>query len=66
MNIEKLSNDDLEFINGGSKIPYLVQSGDTLGELAKKFHCSVEEICKWNNIIDPNVIDVNQLLIFKF
>ena len=64
--MNKLNDDELENVIGGSQIPYLVQTGDTLGELAKKFHCSVEDICKWNKITDPNKIELNQKLIFKF
>ena len=61
-----MRDEDLEMVIGGSQIPYVIQNGDTLGELAKKFHCSIEDICKWNNIKDPNHIDVNQKLIFKY
>lgn len=61
-----LSDEDLEMVNGGTKIPYIVQSGDTLGILATKFNCSVEDICRWNNIKDPNKIDAGQKLIFKY
>ena len=60
-----LSDDILEYVQGGSKIPYIIQSGDTLGKLADKFHVSIEDICKWNNIADPNVINAGQKLIFK-
>lgn len=61
-----INDKELEIISGGSVIPYLVKSGDTLGALSKKFNCSIEDICKWNNITDPNKIEVNQKLIFKF
>jgi len=61
-----INDKEVETINGGSIIPYLVKSGDTLGALSKKFNCSIEDICKWNNITDPNKIEVNQKLIFKF
>ena len=47
-------------------IPYLVQQGDTLGKLAARFHCTVEQACEWNNIADPNKLQVGQKLIFKF
>lgn len=47
-------------------IPYIVQQGDTLGQLAKHFHCTIEEVCKWNDIKDPNILQVGQKLIFKF
>lgn len=61
-----INDKELETISGGSIISYLVKSGDTLGALSKKFNCSIEDICKWNNIIDPNKIEINQKLIFKF
>ena len=61
-----INDEELNEVRGGTKIPYIVQTGDTLGELAKKFHCTVEEVCKWNDIKDPNKIDAGQLLIFKF
>ena len=47
-------------------IPYIVQQGDTLGALAKKFHCTIEEACKWNDITNPNQLQIGQKLIFKF
>lgn len=61
-----LSDELLECIWGGSKIPYIIQPGDTLGDLTKKFHCSIEEACRWNNIEDPNKIFAGEKLIFKF
>ena len=62
----QLSDEKLQFVEGGSKIPYIVKPGDTLGDLAKKFHCEVSDICKWNNIKDPNKIEVDQKLFFLF
>lgn len=61
-----LDDKDLEQVIGGTSIPYHVKSGDTLEKLAQKFHCTVEEICSWNNISDPNKIAIDQKLIFKF
>ncbi len=57
---------DLEQVIGGSKIPYLIQKGDTLSAIARDFKVSVDDICKWNNISDPNKIEVGQKLIIKF
>lgn len=62
----ELRDDELSEISGGTKIPYIVQKGDTLGALAQKFHCTVEDLCKWNKIQDPNQIDVDQKLIILF
>ncbi len=57
---------DLEQVIGGSKIPYLIQKGDTLSEIAKDFKVSVDDLCKWNNIVDPNKIEVGQKIIIKY
>ena len=64
--MNNLTDRELDTITGGTKIPYLVKRGDTLDALATKFHCTVENICKWNNIKDPNIIFIGQKLIFKF
>lgn len=61
-----INENELDGVTGGTKIPYIVQNGDTLGELVKKFHCTLEQVCKWNNIKDPNKISAEQKLIFKF
>ena len=65
-NMTSISDNELYEVTGGTKIPYIVQRGDTLSKLAEKFHCTVEQVCKWNNIKDPNKIDEGQKLIFKF
>lgn len=64
--MRKLSDEELEMVNGGTQIPYIIKSGDTLGVLSTKFNCSIEDICKWNSIKDPNKINAGQKLIFKF
>lgn len=66
MKMVPLSDEDLEMVNGGTQIPYIIKSGDTLGVLSTKFNCSVEDICKWNDIKDPNKINAGQKLIFKY
>jgi len=62
----QINDKELNEINGGTKIPYVVQKGDTLSDLAKKFKCTIEDICKWNKIEDPNNILVNQVLRIYF
>ena len=64
--IQMLNDDTLDVVNGGSRIPYIIQTGDTLGELSKKFKCSIEEICRWNNIKDPNKINAGDTLTFWY
>ena len=61
-----LHDDQLDQVNGGTQIPYLVQPGDTLQKIAEKYHCTVEDLCRWNNIQNPNLLLVNQKLIIKF
>jgi LysM repeat protein len=47
----------------GTKVTYLVQSGDNLAAIAAKFNSIVDEILKLNNLDDPNLIGVGQCLI---
>ncbi|MCB2289216.1 DUF3794 domain-containing protein [Clostridium sp. CS001] len=42
---------------------YVVQSGDTLWKIAKKYNTTIQEIARVNQIEDPNVIKVSQKLI---
>ena len=41
---------------------YTVKPGDTLWSLSKRFNVSIEELVKWNNIKDRNLIIVGQVL----
>lgn len=49
----------------GTKIEYVVQSGDTLDLIASKFNSTVEDIMLQNKITDKNKIDVGQILIVR-
>jgi lysozyme len=44
---------------------YTVRKGDTLSEIAEMYETTVEQLAKWNNIADVNVIKVGQKLIVK-
>ena len=66
-----LPNPDLELptatpipadIPRGTKIPYVVQAGDSLAGIASKFNSIVDEIVKANNLEDANSIFVGQTL----
>lgn len=35
---------------------YTIQSGDTLTKISKKFGTSINQLCAWNNISNPNLI----------
>lgn len=62
----ELKDNELENVTGGSILPYLVEAGDTLAAIAKKFNCSVEELQRWNKIENVDKIDVGQKLVIKF
>lgn len=47
----------------GTKLEYIVQSGDSLGYIASLFNSTIEAIVKENNITDQNAIKVGDLLI---
>ena len=66
MNTEKLNDEVLDEISGGSIIPYQIQPGDTLGAVSKKFNVSLDQLMRWNNIKDPNLVTVGQQLKIKF
>lgn len=39
---------------------HIVESGDTLGAIAKKYDLAVADLVKWNEIDDPDKITVGQ------
>lgn len=44
---------------------YTVVAGDTLSGIAARFGVTVAQLCEWNNITNPNLIYVGQVLIVK-
>lgn len=44
---------------------YVVKPNDTLNKIADMFDVKAEDIAKENNIADPNLINVGQILIFE-
>ena len=66
MNVSPLNDEELQDVSGGTQIPYIVAPGDTIEEIAKRFRCTVEQICRWNNIRNPQDIKVNQKLVIRF
>jgi LysM repeat protein len=47
----------------GTKLDYVVASGDSLGAIANKFNTTIEAIIEENNITDPNALFVGQALV---
>ncbi|QTN01369.1 LysM peptidoglycan-binding domain-containing protein [Sediminibacillus dalangtanensis] len=48
---------------GSGASTYTVQSGDNLSSIAVKFGVTVAQLQEWNNISDPNAIQIGQVLI---
>ena len=61
-----MNDDMLEQVSGGSKLAYVVEAGDTLKKLADKYHVSVDQLCKWNGISNPDSLMIGQKLVIKF
>ena len=66
MNAAPLEDDVLESVSGGTMIPYIVSPGDSAESIARKFHCTVEQLCRWNNIRNPQDLKAGQKLIIRF
>ena len=66
MKASPLNDDVLQDVSGGTQIPYVVVSGDTVESIAKRFHCTVEQLCRWNNIRNPQDLRAGQKLIIRF
>ena len=44
---------------------YTIKNGDTLGGIAKKFHCSIKQIKQWNGLKNDNIRAGKKLKICK-
>ena len=66
MDNETLNDGMLEQIDGGGRIVYQGQAGETLEAIAQNKHVSVEQLIRWNKIEDPNVIPVGTKLTIKY
>ena len=45
-----------------SRVRYEIMAGDSLSEIAKSFNISVDELAAYNNITDPEHIEIGQIL----
>ena len=51
----ELRDEELDQVTGGVQY-YTLQRGDTLPKIAKRYSTTVEQLCRWNNISNPNYI----------
>lgn len=66
-------NNSIDLIYAGQQLTlptsdqdgYIVRRGDTLSEIAARYHVTVEQLVKWNKISNPNLIFVGQRLAIK-
>ena len=49
----------------GSSIRYLIKSGDTLGSIARRYHVTVSNIKKWNNLKSDSIRAGRYLTIYQ-
>ena len=49
-------------VSYGEYVVYTVAGGDVLTAIAVRFGVSVQQICQWNNIKNPDLIYVGQKL----
>ncbi len=66
MNKMAMNDEQMGEVTGGSILPYRVQPGDSLDEIAKKYHVTKDQLIKWNHIQDPSMLTVGQQLKIKF
>lgn len=64
-NAEEIKSEVSIYETNKDTITYTVKEGDTLGKIAKRYfgnECYYEELAKYNNLIDPNVLSVGQVI----
>ena len=62
----KMNDEQMDSVTGGTILPYRVQPGDSLAEIAKKYHVTTDQLMKWNNMKDSGALAVGQQLKIKF
>ena len=63
--MSELNEKELNEVSGGTSpyFKYTVVFGDTLSEIAVRFHTTVSVLCKLNNISNPDRIRAGQILL---
>ena len=63
---DQMNDEQMDAVTGGTIHPYRVKPGDSLAEIAKKYHVTVDQLMRWNNLTDPAALSVGQPLKVKF
>lgn len=65
-------NNSVDLIHAGQTLNlpsadsyYVVQSGDTLGQIAHRYHVTVGQLTAWNQLSNPDLIHVGQRLLVR-
>ena len=53
-----------EEMPGMTSVRYTVQAGDFLHKIAVRYECTVDDICRWNNLTDKNLSAGMKLIIW--
>ena len=53
-----------EHQQGMTSVQYTVQPGDFLHKIAIRYECTVDDICRWNNLTDKNIAAGMKLMIW--
>ena len=66
MNKMAMNDEQMDQVAGGSTLPYRVKPGDSLDDIANKYHVTVDQLMKWNNLQGTSALTVGQQLKIKF
>ena len=61
-----MNDEQLDQITGGTILPYRVQPGDSLDDIAKKYNVTPAQLIKWNNLQGTSALQVGQQLKIRF
>jgi membrane-bound lytic murein transglycosylase D len=68
LKVAKIESNDVETIASKTKtenVEYIVKKGDNLGNIAKKFGSTLDDLKLWNNLNDNNIVIGNSLIVAK-
>jgi len=68
LQVAKIESNNQEIIASTTKtenVEYIVKKGDNLGNIAKKFGSSLDDLKLWNNLQDHNIAIGNSLIVAK-